>query len=155
MKPWLEMPANLASWQRLRVAISWVFLARNVQKLQDWLTIVSSSNAFAHTMTTQEIVSLVECMRWNCGTQHNGLVFSKHVSWAINRDSKSTQFVTFCEKLVNTNAGNSELGTAVSSLNCVSQSATTVNWSQIQHRNDATTPSANHHVMTQIATNEE
>jgi len=42
MKPWLEMP----------VAIRWVVLARNVQKLQDWLAIVSGSNAFTHTMTT-------------------------------------------------------------------------------------------------------
>jgi len=52
MKPWLEMPADLASWKRLRVAIRWIVLARNVQKLQDWLTIVSISNAFTHTTTT-------------------------------------------------------------------------------------------------------
>jgi len=52
MKPWLEMPVDLASWEGLHVAIRWVVLARNVQKLQDWLTIVSSSNAFTQTMTT-------------------------------------------------------------------------------------------------------
>jgi len=52
MKPWLEMPLDLASWERLHVAIRWIVLARNVQKLQDWLTIVSSSKAFMHTMTT-------------------------------------------------------------------------------------------------------
>jgi len=65
MKQWLETPVNFASQERHCVAIRWVVLARNVQKLQDWLTIVLGSNAFPHIMMTQEIVSFDEDVRWN------------------------------------------------------------------------------------------
>jgi len=96
MKQWLKMHVDLASWERRRVAIREVVLSRNVWKLQDWLTIVSGSNAFSHTMMTWEIVSFVKGMRLNCRTQRNRFVVFRHACGTVNGDSKSMQFATFC-----------------------------------------------------------